>query len=145
VVVALNQGNGTQSVSWDLASLSVVSSSGYQSTDDTHFQDLASVDLSSEIVLPARSLTTFVMDLDQSINADLPVSVVDYSLNDGVARFEVESVAGGDVELWRNGSLAVEGWTAVSNLERRPGQKTMTILDRQPPEFPVFYRLTSVR
>ena len=145
VVVALNRGSGSQSVSWDLPSLSVTSASGYQSTDDAFFQELASVDTADTVVLPARSLTTFVIDLDQSINADLPVAVVDYSLRGGVARLEIESVAGDEEELWKNHSLSPEGWAVVEKPEYRFGQKTTTILDTQVSEFPLFYKVTRAR
>ncbi|MEX0322698.1 MAG: hypothetical protein AB3N63_11100 [Puniceicoccaceae bacterium] len=142
VIHALNAATGERSVDWNLATSDVASVMAVRSTEGSLFTDIGSQDLSQQHNLPAESLTTYVIDLNNSLRPDLdPVALLDksFDLQANSVSLTVQNQPDVTFTLWHSSDM--QTWTEVTDATIVEGETTTTLTDPSADSYPSFYRV----
>ncbi len=142
-VVANTHATASRPIDWDLDSATVAGAMAYETTDSAQWSDLGSLDMAAEHTLPARSLTTFVVDLSEPV----PVPPTGYVVEtvrwtDAAKPFEVtlETIPGVSFTLWQSSDLT-GSWAPAENVSLTRDDESTTLHAPAPTSFPAFYQV----
>ena len=151
-LIALNTGSAAANVSLRLSALPVISTATFQTkradTNATGFltnpyQALGSVNHLQGQTLPAQSITTYVVNLSETLNSYNPALLRINSVNHLGNQLSLAMPAqpGHDFILWRSTTLAAGSWQAVTNAVRTEQDGQLILTDPNPDPIRAFYRI----
>lgn len=142
VIHALNAAGQERSVDWNLTSSEVASTMAVRSTEGSLFADIGSPDMSQQHSLPAESLTTYVINLSNSLRPDLdPVVLISksFDLQSNSMSMTVQNQQDVTFTLWYSSDM--QTWSKVTDAVIEKGETTTTLTDASVTSYPCFYRV----
>lgn len=150
-LIALNEGTTAISISLRLSGLPVASAAAFQTTQTgtnaatliNPYQALGSIDPNQSQSLPARSMTTYVISLSETINPyDPELLVVDWIQHYGDrVSLGMPLQPGQNFILWKSINLAAGSWQKVTNAVFLESEDQLIITDPSPETGRGFYRV----
>lgn len=142
VVQAVNAASEDRQVGWTLSGADIASATAVRSTEGSYFVDLGTRDMDLETILPAQSLTTYVIDLNNSLR-ELPDYLVlgqaTIESESGPVTLSVKTINDMNYTLWKSADFV--NWTMVDAALIEHGAVSTLITDTVPGAFPVFYQV----
>jgi glucuronoarabinoxylan endo-1,4-beta-xylanase len=153
-LVAINIGTAPADISLSLSGLPVASATAFQSKDadigtngafpaNSAYQALSSFNYTQVQNLPARSITTYVVNLSQTLNPYDPalLRVDDIQHHGNQVSLTMPSQLGYIPVLWRSSNLAAGSWAKVTNALVTESNGQAIITDPTPIPGKAFYRV----
>jgi glucuronoarabinoxylan endo-1,4-beta-xylanase len=150
-LIALNEGTTATNLSLRLSGLPVASATAFRTTQTgtnaaaltNPYQSLGSIDPNQSQQLPARSMTTYVISLSDTLNPyDPELLEVDWIQHYG-DRVSVGMPVqpGQNFILWKSTNLAAGSWQRVNNAVFLESEDQLIITDPTPTPGQAFYRV----
>jgi O-glycosyl hydrolase len=151
-LIALNEGvSAATDVSLRLSGLPVASAAAFQTTQTgtnasaltNPYQALGSFNHTQSQTLPARSMTTYVINLSETLNPyDPELLVVDWIQHYGDrVSLGMPVQPGQNFILWKSTNLAAGSWQKVTNAVFLESEDQLIITDPTPGATQAFYRV----
>jgi glucuronoarabinoxylan endo-1,4-beta-xylanase len=150
-LIALNEGTTATNLSLRLSGLPVASAAAFQTTQTgtnaaaltNPYQALGSIDPNQSQPLPARSMTTYVISLSDTLNPyDPDLLVVDWIQHYGDrVSLGMPIQPGHNFILWKSTNLAANSWQRVTNAVFLQSEDQLIITDPTPTPDRAFYRV----
>jgi O-glycosyl hydrolase len=146
-LVAVNTSSAAQGILLDLGELVLTGNRAYQSVAHNFYQDLGILDLTDRIELPANSVTTFVIDMEDP----LPVEVLSFGgKREGssvLLQWTTADESGiGSYKVERSEELSGGSWTPVATVaaQNQKGIHTYQCTDAETQGQAYYYRLWAI-
>jgi hypothetical protein len=151
-LIALNEGSAAASISLRLGGLPVASAAAFQTkdadTDATGFftnpyQALASFNHTQSQSLPAKSITTYVIDLADTLSPYDPelLRVNSFERLGNQVSVAIPAQPGHNFILWKSTNLAAGSWQKVTNAVFLESEDQLILTDPNPSPTRAFYRV----
>jgi hypothetical protein len=151
-LIALNTSSTATNISLRLSGLPVISAAAFQTKQaDTNaagflsnpYQALASFNHTQSQTLPAQSITTYVINLAETLNPYDPAKLRLDSIepHGNQVSLAMPAQPGHDFNLWKSTTLAVGSWQEVTNAIRTEQNGQLILTDPNPAPIRAFYRI----
>lgn len=143
VIQAVNAAATERPVNWALGDAGIASVKAVRSTEGNYFVALDQVELPEQTLLPPHSLTTYILDLSNSLRTQpepVDINQIFLAPAGGPVSLEVEKSGGAVFTLWKTRHPA-DGWTLVDKATIVTHPEKTIITDLRPGNPPVFYQV----
>jgi len=142
-LVVLNKAGSPEEVQLTHDALPVSGAAAWQSITGSFYQDLGAVDIASPQILPAESMTTYVVSLSTTLNG---LNTERFHLFDPVFKGNTFSVKvplqpGIQYSLWKSPNLQADSWLEVTAASQSVEDGVVVFTDPDPGAAPHFYRV----
>ena len=146
-LVVLNTGTSSAEISLRLGGLPIASAAAFQTRQSdiggNPYQALGVVNLANNQTLPQRSLTTYVIDLADTLNPYDPalLRVDGIAHHGGHVSISIPAQPGHDFILWKSTTLAAASWQKVTDAVLTESNGQLVLTDPNPEPTRAFYRI----